>query len=470
MDSDDSDGTEPPSPGFSPVPKKKRDERSRSRSPPPFPIPDPPRPPPIPEPPIPIPMKTPETRTKAYPDGFAGPFVVYFRPIKKALNVARIAKDLVKHFPDVSLVEKVRPTKLRVTVASAKTANAITKSELFTLEYRVYIPSRDVEIDGVITEQSLTPEDVLSGEGRFKSSSLPGVKILDCKQMHSSSMTDGKKIFVPSDSYRVTFEGSALPDYVVIGMVRLPVRLFIPKVMNCQNCKQLGHTSAYCCNKARCEKCGEDHDGSCPSDTVKCVYCDDEPHELSTCPRYIQRKEKLKNSLKAKSRRTYAEMLKKSDPRPSTENSFALLSDNVEEEDPGEGTSTDPVRSGTKRSNSSSPKVPRKDPKIPQKDLKNPNLYTPKPAPPAPSPPGFKKKDSGYPPLPKPPKTPVPPPQSQTAMFSFSTIVKSILDLLNLPDPLRNIIETCIVPSVGSFLKSLTLNWPWLAAIISFDV
>lgn len=454
MESDDS--SDPYYVECSPVSTNQRDDRSRSRSP----IPTPP-------PLIPKPIKTPEHRAKAYPDESAGPFVVYFRPIKKALNVARIAKDLVNHFSDVTLIEKVRPTKLRVTVATATAANAIAKSELFTLEYRVYIPSRDVEIDGVITEQSLTPNDVLSGEGRFKSSSLPGVKILDCKQMHSSSMIDGKKTFSPSDSYRVTFSGSALPDYVVIGMIRLPVRLFIPKVMNCLNCKQLGHTSTYCCNKTRCEKCGENHEGSCPSDTVKCVYCDEEPHDLSTCPKYIQRKENLNKSIKTKSQRSYAEMLKMSDPRPNTENSFDVLpTDEGEDGDPGEGTSWEPVKSGRKRSNTSSPKLPRKEPKLPQKELNLSKPVTPKPTP---TPPGFKKTDQGFPPLPKQSKPPVSPPQSRTAFFSFSTVITSILDLLNLPDPLRNVIETCIVPTVKTFLKSLTPNWPWLAAIISFD-
>lgn len=455
------------SPEFTPVRSRKKgdkDGRSRSRSPVPTPNPDPNQKKiltpehssqPIPEP-----------RAKAYPDDSVGPFVVYFRPIKKALNVTRIAKDLVK-FSGVTLIEKVRPNKLRVTVATAKTANDIVRCQLFTMEYRVYIPCRDVEIDGVITEQSLTPEDVLSGEGRFKSSSLNAVKILDCKQLHSASLVGGQKVFHTSDSYRVTFSGSALPDYVVIGMIRLPVRMFIPKVMNCLNCKQLGHTATYCCNKTRCDKCGENHEGPCTSTTVKCVYCNEAPHELSTCPRYLTRKENLKRSIKTRSRRSYAEMLRMSNPRPTTENSFDVLPiDEEEDYDPAEGSSWGARQIGRKRSNISSPKLPRKEPKKAHEEMRHANPSTLKS-----TPPGFKKFASvqEFPPLPSTSQTPVSHPKSQPAMFSFSSIVGSILDLFNLPESIRSIIDACVVPSVKTFLQSLTLQWPLLAAFISFD-
>ena len=158
------------------------------------------------------------------------------------MNVIQISRDLTKRYSAVTDICKVRPNKLRVSVADLKQA----ASELFTLEYHVYVPSREVEIDGVISDSGLSYDDLKkNGEGRFKDPLLPPVKIIECKQLYSVSVTGDNKIYSPADSYRVIFAGSALPNHVVIDKVRLPVRLFIPRVMNCLNCKQLGHTATH---------------------------------------------------------------------------------------------------------------------------------------------------------------------------------------------------------------------------------
>ena len=179
-------------------------------------------------------------RLKQYPEGKAGIGAVFFRPKVKALNTMQICKDLAR-FTAVTEITKVRPNKLRVLVSDLKQSNELAACELFTREYHVYIPARVVEIDGVVSESSLTVEDLLkAGKGLFKDSSLKPAKILECKQLHSVSLDKGVKTYTPSDSFRVTFAGSALPSYVLVDKVRLPVRLFVPRVMNCLKCKQLG--------------------------------------------------------------------------------------------------------------------------------------------------------------------------------------------------------------------------------------
>lgn len=175
-------------------------------------------------------------RLKAYPPDFGGPYVVFFRPKGKRLNISQISKDLEKRYSSVTTIDMVGSGKLRVTVGDRKQANEIVASELFTLEYKVYIPSAAVEVSGVVTEGSMTIEELKQGSGRFKNVSLPPVEILECKQMYSVSQEGDKRVYKTSDSFCVTFTGSALPDYVVIGKLRLPVRLYVPKVMNCVNC------------------------------------------------------------------------------------------------------------------------------------------------------------------------------------------------------------------------------------------
>lgn len=370
----------------------------------------------------------------------------------------------------------MRPDKLRVTVGNRKQANEIVACELFTLEYRVYIPSRDVEIEGVVTEASLTCDDFLKrGVGVFKNPVPPEVKILDCTQMQSASLDGTKKIYSLTDSFRVTFSGSTLPDYVRIGRVRLPVRLFIPRVMNCTKCKQLGHTAAFCGNKPRCDQCGEKHaEGACGA-PPKCVYCLAPPHPLADCPKYKQQGKKLERSLKARSQRSFAEILKTFNPPPKitpekeNNNPFNLLP--VDEDDTdSEGNDGSPfVFKGPsrKRSKNDSQKTKKTDSQA-HLDKSRGHGNKPKPNPPGFKPVDYDKEFPGLPGTSKTPDVPVLQPEQQNAMFTLSGIVDSILDLFNITDPLRSIINM-MLPIVKPFLKQFASKWPLLASFVSFD-
>ncbi|XP_055633350.1 uncharacterized protein LOC129773729 [Toxorhynchites rutilus septentrionalis] len=166
-------------------------------------------------------------RIRVYPEDApgTGPWVVFFRPKPngKGLNVIQIMKDLTR---DTSVEEifKVRPNKLRVVVSERKDANEIVADKHFILEYRVWIPSNDVEIGGVITETGLTCEKIRSeGAGKFKKLPSAEVIILDCRQLGKVSQEKEITKFTPSDSFRVTFAGSALPDYVMALRVKYRV-------------------------------------------------------------------------------------------------------------------------------------------------------------------------------------------------------------------------------------------------------
>ncbi|XP_062557859.1 uncharacterized protein LOC134222710 [Armigeres subalbatus] len=209
-----------------------------------------------------------------------------FLPAQR-LNKLQIAKDLAKSFRGIEEVNAPSRNKLRITVSDREQANKIAACELFLREYHVYIPSREVEVAGVVTEPYLSCVDIKSlGAGGFKNRAVPAVQVIDVRQMNRVSSDGTKKT---SDSYRVTFSGSALPDYLVIGKLRLPVRLYVPSVMHCTKCQQIGHTETYCCNKPRCSKCGEQHqEGPCSTEQ-KCTCCGEAPHDLSSCPRFIKR-------------------------------------------------------------------------------------------------------------------------------------------------------------------------------------
>ena len=204
-------------------------------------------------------------RQRFYHDISMGPWVVYFRPKPngKRLNVVSISRDLEKGFPSVSHIIRVRPDKLKVVVGSLKEANAIVRSDKFTIEYRVYVPARDVECDGKVVEEGLTASDLLvSGVGRFNDPRLPSIRIIDVYQLSTAKGEGETKTYSPSNTWQITFAGTALPNYISIGKLRLTVYPFVPRVMNCLNCCKLGHTATYCSNKTRCGKCGDHHDGA----------------------------------------------------------------------------------------------------------------------------------------------------------------------------------------------------------------
>ena len=90
-------------------------------------------------------------------------------------------------------------------------------------------------------------------------------------------------------------------------------------------------------------------------------------------------------------------------------------------------------------------------------------------------PPGFGNLKSSllFPPLPGTLPTPIVPTQqnetqSDAGLIKFSTIVDWILKAFNINDPLKSIL-TAVIPTVRTFLKQPTAQWPNLSAIVSFD-
>ncbi|XP_062716423.1 uncharacterized protein LOC134291949 [Aedes albopictus] len=334
----------------------------------------------------------------------------------------------------------------------------------------------------------------MSGAGGFKNRAVPLVPVLDAVQMNKVH-PDGTK--TSSNSYRVTFSGSALPSVLVIGLLRLPVRLYEPKVMHCAKCQQLGHTALYCSNKPRCSMCGDQHaEGSCNMEP-KCATCGESPpHELSACQKYVEREKRDINSLKQRSRRSYAERLKKIAPvavssaHPITSNNiFASLPDDQGSDSEG-GEEYTIIETGTKRKRAVAKRhmqqqVSQNAP-VTQPAQRNPlaksrSSGSTKKV----SPPGFKFSSGDFPSLPGASKTPVAPvfrPENQqtsqqerrqnsvdlSGKLTLSGIVDIIFETFNVSPTIRSLINMAL-PFVRPLLKQLASKWPILESFISFD-
>ncbi|XP_055636201.1 uncharacterized protein LOC129775454 [Toxorhynchites rutilus septentrionalis] len=418
-------------------------------------------------------------RTRYYQSTSKGPWVVFFRPKGKSLRTLDISRDLLRQFSGVS-IHKERPDKLRVEALTFDVANKIVDHEAFNREYHIYIPSREVEIEGVVTDASLSVDELKKASGSFKNSMIGDlVKILDVRNLHSASLEENKKVYKPSHSFRITFAGSVLPNNVKVENIFFPVRLFVPRVYNCTNCKKLGHSFSHCGNKFRCGKCGEKHsEDSCTQTVEKCIHCGENPHPLQECPRYKQHSDKVKRSIAGRSKRTYAEMLKTASAAQD-ENQFSVLSSQESDSDSDEGHITAAPESSIKDESSkrklSSPTVHRKKPKVTLGRLSNSkgnsNKKTNPKAPSQPVP-GCSKDFTS---LPREERNKNAAPRTSRRKFAsnrgligFSDIVDFILNTLKIQDPLRSFISA-LLPSLKSYLKQLTASWPLLASIISFD-
>lgn len=86
---------------------------------------------------------------------------------------------------------------------------------------------------------------------------------------------------------KIVFAGESLPSHVKVGLIRYPVRPYVPRATQCSNCWAVGHVIGVCNKAIICSRCGGSHeDGNCVTQTAKCVNCHG-AHDAKSkeCPR-----------------------------------------------------------------------------------------------------------------------------------------------------------------------------------------
>ena len=87
----------------------------------------------------------------------------------------------------------------------------------------------------------------------------------------------------------LTFYGSCLPDYVHVGPLRLRLKSFIDRPLQCFNCYEFGHGRKHCTNSPRCGRCSalDAHSIDDCDKSPYCLHCRD-AHQLRSrdCPKY----------------------------------------------------------------------------------------------------------------------------------------------------------------------------------------
>ena len=210
-------------------------------------------------------------------------------------------KDGCDRFGKIVRCDRLRDGSIEVEFSSSADAAKALTATSFTFGMKEGSRRKDVSIP-----VSVTPH-------RTKNTSRGIINCFDLKDVSDEDIVDGlagsgvveaKRIVsrrggaqVPTNNIVLTFDGTDLPPYVMVGYVRVKVRTFIPNPMRCFRCQRFGHTRISCRGSPTCSKCSStDHiDDDCESDTLRCVNCGDDqtPHASydRSCPAYAREKE-----------------------------------------------------------------------------------------------------------------------------------------------------------------------------------
>lgn len=228
---------------------------------------------------------------RKYPELASGPYAVLIRQQDTPINLINLADTINRYYLSVEEISKQNRHTVKVLLTDRVEANHLTQNPTFTSTYRVYVPCRNVEIDGIVDEQGLNSTDLLkNGVGKFKKTNMDSVHIIRCSQLAKYSSEQNK--YLPAQGLRVTFAGTILPDFIEYKHVLIPVRLFIPKVMYCQKCHRFGHTERFCCNSTR-------------TSSNFCISCEIVHHRFSDCPKFKIKAIKMKQQYKESCKKRY---------------------------------------------------------------------------------------------------------------------------------------------------------------------
>lgn len=130
-------------------------------------------------------------------------------------------------------------------------------TEICSISVRAYVPGGRNTIAGVIqdVDAEITEQDFAA----LISTTAPIVQF---------------RRFGVSSSVKIVFRSDSLPASVKVGLVRHPVRPYVPRPLQCRKCMRLGHVIGSCPYSPRCNRCGSDHASDiCEVEALKCANC-----------------------------------------------------------------------------------------------------------------------------------------------------------------------------------------------------
>lgn len=229
-------------------------------------------------------------RVRQYGEKALGPYIVYLRAKEKhSLNVPKVAANLFKCYSTIETVDPVNRDKLKIIFKNKGDANLLVLNKDFCDQFFVYIPAKEAEISGKILMNGCAEVyQIMSNGYGILDGRTEKIKIIEVSRLVKKIVVNGVAKNESTPFVRVIFEGTVLPDYVILSKLRIPVQPYAPRVMQCRICFRLGHSESHCGNRKRCERCGLIHEDGKPS-----LSCLEGAYNCPNCKRMYREKEHM---------------------------------------------------------------------------------------------------------------------------------------------------------------------------------
>lgn len=190
---------------------------------------------------------------------------------------------------DIHIIEKIARNKIRIQCKNKTCANDIIKKSDYEdlKKYKIYIPHNYVTSIGIVRNIP-----IYLSESEIRSNINSETLVTEVSRL--TYYNKEEKISKPSQTIKITFRASTVPDHVIICHMKCNVNFFIDKPLFCTNCLSYGHFKKYCKTETIickiCTKITHENENSCKP---YCKHCKDQninSHKTADiiCPEYKQ--------------------------------------------------------------------------------------------------------------------------------------------------------------------------------------
>ncbi|XP_043287879.1 uncharacterized protein [Venturia canescens] len=217
-----------------------------------------------------------------------------------AIHPMIVGKKLKNWSKSIKEIKRKGRNLVEIKLHSYQEANKLIDAQesLLPDSWKAYIPDSKISRLGVASDidPTLTETEILEG---IEWLSQP-TRILKIERIMKVSKDSNNRInLTPTNSVKISFEGNALPEKIIIYKTRVTISPFEQQIRRCSNCQRFGHLSKQCRGSQRCTFCGGNHHQTeCKSTKPICANCgESHPANDTKCITYI--KLKITNKLKA---------------------------------------------------------------------------------------------------------------------------------------------------------------------------
>lgn len=108
---------------------------------------------------------------------------------------------------------------------------------------------------------------------RYVDTNIADEELVNALRAKCARVLTARRLGRSSETVRVVFEGTSLPEDVTIGSMHHKVHEYKTRAIQCRQCHKFGHTADLCRRGERCECCGGEHDSRDCHEEPRCVNC-----------------------------------------------------------------------------------------------------------------------------------------------------------------------------------------------------